>query len=330
MKNVFITGAAGSLGHTLANQMIQAHWRVLGFVMPFENDDLLDQQVIRVKGDVLDLESLHQAFKLLGPHGTVVHCAGMISIDPKVSRKIYEVNVEGTKNIIQLCQAYHVDQLIYVSSVHALTELKKGALIVESKDISSDYVVGHYSKSKATATRYLMDLMDQGFPATIVYPSGIISDEDVKNAFMTQMVKDYCEHRLKIGIQGGYDFVDVRDVASAIVTIATQRIINEHYILSNQYYTVMKLMKMLYDLTNIKKVRWQVPVALVKLVLPIKLASDQRHQRISLYTADSLKILNSNAHFSHRKAELALNYHPRDIKETFKLLIARLGVDPVV
>lgn len=325
MKSFLITGAAGSLGHTLSNLMIQDNDRVMGFLLPFEKEELLDPRVIIMRGDVLDKESLRKAFEVLGPHGTVIHCAGMISIDPKVSTKIYNVNVQGTKNIVEMAEEFDVDHFIYVSSVHAIPELKKGLVIEETQAISPDKVFGHYSKSKAMATRFLMDKMAQGFPASIVYPSGIISDEDVKNAFMTQMVKDYLANSMKIGVNGGYDFVDVRDVALGIIAISKQRIINEHYILSNKYYSVKTMMAMLHELTGLTKVRLCVPVSLVKAVLPIKLALDKRKNKLSLYTADSLKILTSNSIFSHKKAEMALNYHPRDIQETFGLLIKRLN-----
>jgi len=325
MKNVLITGAAGSLGHTLANLMVSDSTRVLGFLMPTESDALLDPKIQRIQGNILDVASLENAFALLGKQGTVIHCAGMISIDPKVSERIYQVNVEGTKNIIALCEKYEVAQLIHVSSVHAIPELKKGMLMAETTDITPEKVFGHYSKSKAMATRYLMDRMKEGFPATIVYPSGIISDEDVKNAFMTQMVKDYLNKAMKIGVKGGYDFVDVRDVAQAIKTIADRQIVNEHFILSNRYYTVKKMLGMLYELTGLQKVRLTVPLGLVKAVLPFKLLDDKRKHKVSLYTADSLKILNSNSNFSHQKAETALNYHPRDIMETFESLVKRLG-----
>jgi dihydroflavonol-4-reductase len=325
MKSILITGAAGSLGHTLSNLMIQDNDRVIGFLLPSEKEELLDHRVIIMRGDVLDKDSLRKAFEVLGPQGSVIHCAGMISIDPKVSARIYNVNVEGTKNIVDLAHEYNVEHFIYVSSVHAIPELKKGLVIEETQAISPDKVFGHYSKSKAMATRYVMDKMAKGFPASIVYPSGIISDEDVKNAFMTQMVKDYLANQMKIGIKGGYDFVDVRDVALGIMTISKQKIINEHYILSNKYYSVQTMMSMLYELTGLTKVRLCVPVSLVRAVLPIKLALDKRKNKISLYTADSLKILTSNSIFSHQKAEKALNYHPRDIEETFKLLIKRLN-----
>ena len=325
MKNILITGAAGSLGHTIANQLIKKQHHVFGLIMPFEKDEMLDAGVVRIMGDVLDVDSLKKAFDQVGPHAIVIHCAGMISIDPKVGRKIYQVNVEGTKNIIALCQQYDVDQMIHVSSVHALPELESGKIMSEPGEISAEKVFGHYSKSKAMATLHVMDHMKQGFPATIVYPSGIISDEDVKNAFMTQMVKDYLGQRMNVGIKGGYDFVDVRDVASAIITIIDRKIINEHFILSNQYYTVMNMLDILFDLTRLKKVKMMIPLSVVKMVLPIKCALDQRNNRVSLYTSDSIKILSSNSNFSHQKADSMLNYAPRDIKETFSNLIENLS-----
>ena len=106
MKNVLITGAAGSLGHTIANLMVSDSTRVYGFLLPFESDEHLDPRIIRIKGDILNTQSLDDALDLLGKDGTVIHCAGMISIDPKVSDRIYKVNVEGTKNLIDRCETH--------------------------------------------------------------------------------------------------------------------------------------------------------------------------------------------------------------------------------
>ena len=128
MRNILITGAAGSLGHTIANLMVSKDTRVLGFLMPIESDTLLDPRVLRVQGDVLDVDSLEKAFMLLGKHGIVIHCAGMISIDPKVSQRIYQVNVQGTKNILSQCEKHQVSHVIYVSSVHAIPGTQEGPI----------------------------------------------------------------------------------------------------------------------------------------------------------------------------------------------------------
>ena len=78
------------------------------------------------KGDVTDIASLQEIFtNLRGYEVVVIHAAGIISIESEVSPFLYNVNVLGTKNIIELCLLHHVHKMIYVSSVHAIPEKGK-------------------------------------------------------------------------------------------------------------------------------------------------------------------------------------------------------------
>ena len=104
-------------------------------------------------------------------------------------------------------------RLIHVSSVHAIPEKPEGCVITESCDFSPGLVDGDYAKSKAAATELVFDAAERGLNASIVFPSGIIGPGDIQGGSFTSMAKSFLAGRLVLAVRGGYDFVDVRDMA---------------------------------------------------------------------------------------------------------------------
>ena len=84
----------------------------------------------------------------------------------------------------------------------------------------------------------------QGLDAVIVHPSGILGPGDFGQGHLTQMIADYLNGRLVACVKGGYDFVDVRDVADGVIAAAEKGRAGECYILSNRHYEVRELLDM--------------------------------------------------------------------------------------
>ena len=90
---------------------------IRGLILPGEEIED-DGRVRYIKGDVRDIESLRPLFEdLEGKEAYVFHTAGIVDISEKVSPLLYEVNVNGTKNVIALCREYSVRRLVYVLSL---------------------------------------------------------------------------------------------------------------------------------------------------------------------------------------------------------------------
>jgi dihydroflavonol-4-reductase len=107
-------------------------------------------------GDLLDKASLTGFFSV--PDTTeiiVIHCAGIVSTSMRASKRLYDVNVGGTKKIVDLCLQKQVRKLLYVSSIHAMPTLPPGQMMTEIDDFDPDKVVGPYAKTKAEATAYV-------------------------------------------------------------------------------------------------------------------------------------------------------------------------------
>lgn len=311
----FITGAAGHLGSVITRQLINSGNEVRALVLP--NEKHVPEKAKLYFGDVRNKESLRPCFENLnGRRLTVIHCAGIVSIASKFDQAVYDVNVTGTKNIVDLCREYDVSRLVYISSVHAIPEKPDGMTITEITEFNPDDVVGLYAKTKAEATAHVLDASRQGLDACVVHPSGITGPYDHGNGHLTTLVVDYYKRRLTSGVNGGYDFVDVRDVADGVISACDKGKQGECYILSNRFFRIRDILTLLHKITGRRKIKNFLPIWFVKMTAPLAELYYKILKQTPLFTSYSIYTLNSNAQFSHQKATSELGYTTREMRET--------------
>lgn len=322
-KLYLVTGAAGHLGGVITKKLLDQGKEVRALVLPKEKH--LPDRACIYYGDITDRKTIRACFSNLGGRQLVViQCAGIVSITSKYNKEVYDVNVLGTKNIVDLCVEYGVSKLVYVSSVHAIPEKPRGEVIEEISEFNPDRVIGLYAKTKAEANAYVLEAADLGLNASVVHPSGITGPYDRGRGHLTTLVIDYYKGRLTSGIRGGYDFVDVRDVAMGTISACEKGRGGECYIFSNRYFEVGEILDLLYEITGKRKIRSYLPFWFVRLTAPIAELYYRILKQPPLFTSYSLYTLKSNALFSHGKANEELGYKTRDMKETLEDTVAWL------
>lgn len=311
-----ITGAAGHLGSTLVGRLLELDKNIRALVLPNETN-IPEGDFEICYGDICNKESLSNFFDNRENKDLIlIHCAGIVSIASKYLQKVYDVNVTGTKNIVDLSQEHMVKKFIYISSVHAIPEKAKGEIITEVSVFNPEDVVGLYAKTKSEATAYVLASTKKGLNASVVHPSAIVGPFDQGKGPLTSLAIDYYKGRLTSGVTGGYDFVDVRDVANGIIACCEKGRIGESYILSNDYFSIKEILYMLHKITGKKEIKRFLPLWFLKLVASPAEFYYKIVKRPPLFTKNSINTLHSNANFSNKKASLELAYTTRDMKET--------------
>jgi len=211
-----------------------------------------------------------------------------------------------------------------VSSVHAIPELTKGRTICEIDRFDPDKVKGFYAKTKAAATDIVLRAAKDGLDAVVVHPSGIMGPNDFALGYSTQLVLEYLSGGLVAGIKGGYDFVDVRDVAAGIISAAKRGRRGECYILSNTFISVRRMLDTLSDVSGMKKIKTMLPLWFIRPLAPLAELYYKILHKKPLFTGYSIYTLQSNANFSHEKATRELGYSTRDLRETLSDTVAFL------
>ena len=173
-------------------------------------------------------------------------------------------------------------------------------------------------------TAYALAARARGLDVRVVHPSGICGPYDYGHGHLTQLVQDFCTGRLAAGVDGGYDFVDVRDVAAGILACCERGRPGECYILSGRYCTVRDVLAMLHRITGRRRVRVMLPLWLARAAARVSEQYYRLLRQPPLYTAYSLYTLSSGARFSHAKAARELGYTTRPFGTTLADTVAWL------
>ena len=318
-EKYLITGATGFLGRAVLAQLQDSPAEIRALAM--EGDPLareLPQNVRVITGDVCDEVALERFFADADEHTCVIHCAGIISVATHPGNRIYRVNVDGTKSILKFCRQYGVGKLVYVSSVHAIPEKPKGTEIAETTVFSPELVKGDYAKSKAMATALVLQAAKEGLNASVVFPSGIIGPGDLGKGSITNMLLSFLAGKLPLAVRGGYDFVDVRDVAAGILACAKRGLPGHGYILSGHYATIRDILELVKKTVNLRRSVSYLPIGFAKLVAPIYEKISLRRREPLYFTPYSIMVLDSNGAFSRNAAATALGYTPRPLSSTIR------------
>ena len=321
MKKLWlVTGATGHVGTILVSVLQQRGEHVRALVRP--NSNIVAHSNVEIyEGDIRNRESLIPFFDR-GDYDYVslVHCAALITIASKHNPEVWNINVHGTNNVMSLARDTGVDRIVYVSSVHAIPERPANEIITEVSSFSPNLVHGQYAKSKAAAAQIVMDYAKAGLNVSIVHPSGIIGPGDTQSRnHMIRTIQAISDGKISVGLQGGYDFVDSRDVADGIIGCEEKGRPGECYILNGHYIGVLELVNSIRKIRGKKTTRIEAPHALVKLIAPVaEYFSRTFSKDAPLLTPYSVYTLHTNGRFSHEKATREFDYHPRPMEESIR------------
>ena len=314
---MIVTGANGHLGNNILRLLEGRNVHVDAMVRPGEKYCNHDN-ISYFEADVRDIEAMRPFFRKSEDERLyAIHTAGIIDITEKGLPDTRSVNIGGTENIIELCMENNVDRLVHVSSVHAIPERKKGEVITEVDSFNPELVRGAYAKSKAEATEKVLEAARHGLDAVVVHPSGIIGPYDQSGNHLVQMLTDYVKGILPAAVKGGYDFVDVRDVAYGCLEAMLFGRKGECYLLTGEHLEIGSMLEMARKITGGRKLVL-LPIWIARIASPMMQLIARRRRERPLFTSYSLHTLETGSLFSHEKATAELGYATRPMSETIR------------
>lgn len=309
---VAVTGASGHIGNCLVRELKKQGAEVKVLVHDFKNDlDKLGVEIIQ--GNLHDPESLNL---LCSGADVVFHLAAKITLDNRHSEKVYEVNVTGTKNMIAASISAGVKKFIHFSSIDAFSKVRPGQVLDEECPLieTRDSI---YEITKAESERLVMKAVTEGLDAVILCPTAVVGPFDYRGSFLGDALKKIYTNKLPMLIAGGYNWVDVRDVAEAAIRSVEKGRKGEKYILSGNYADLTTLSEIAGKITGKTTPTMIAPVILAKLALPFLWFYYSMFNGKPIYTSQSLNLLiNSPKNISFEKARNELGYNPRPLKQT--------------
>lgn len=315
-----VTGAAGFLGSHICRQLLDRGESVRAFVLKGDPAvKYIPEKVGIVTGDLCDINSLENFFKVPDDTQTIIlHVASMVTVNPDYNQILMDINVGGTKNIIEKCLEHpECKKMVYVSSSGAIPELPKGQKIREVKQFDSEKVVGWYSKTKAMATQAVLDAVKkEGLNACVVHPSGILGPQDYAIGETTGTIIKIINGEMPVGMRGSFNLCDVRDLAAGCIAAADKGRTGECYILGNEEVTLKEMCELLDKDLHCGTCKLYLPLGLAKLLAKQMEKKAEKTGKKALMTTFSVYNLERNNTFDYSKAKKELGYHTRSYAET--------------
>lgn len=223
---VAVTGATGLLGANVVRALLDAGRDVRVGVRERSDTRAIDGLAIeRVSFDVTDAEALRRAFEGCD---AVVHAAAAVSAGRTGRDLLERVNVGGTRNVCEAAIAAGVHRLLHVSSASVIGLRDDGVPSDETCAYNSAWIGDPYADTKAAADDVVREFT--GLDAVTVYPGYMFGPWDSRPS-SGEMILAVARGTAIVASPGVNDFVDVRDVAKAIVAALDRGAPGRGYIL---------------------------------------------------------------------------------------------------
>jgi len=327
---ITLTGATGHLGQAILRQLDSRGDEVSVVIRDGSDTSLLEGHTNSIYNAPLEnKKALVNAFK---HSDTVIHSAAMIDIRKGFKKQMWKVNVEGTKNVLEACIETGVKKLIYISSIEAF-DLKhtKRRPVREDFALAEDSAVMEYGETKAAATKMIIAAGMRGDINTVsIAPTGIIGPWDFKYSLFTSLVQDVLKGKTLSVVPGGFDYVDVRDVAGAVIAAIDKGRSGELYLVSGEYATINEIYDILEKVSGTSHRRISYPLWLIK---PAAATIDLMSRIFNfkpIFTSGSIDILQTNALIDSAKAAEELGFKARPIEDSLKDMVNWLSKDVAI
>ncbi|HTP64199.1 MAG TPA: hopanoid-associated sugar epimerase [Geobacteraceae bacterium] len=254
---VFVTGATGFIGASLARELLRDGYGVRALARP--NSDRRNLQGLDLEiceGDLADRKSLEAGIKGCD---MLFHAAADYRLWTRTPAAMYETNVEGTRNILEAALRQGVSRVVYTSSVGTLGNPGNGEPGNETTPVTLDDMVGDYKKSKFLAERTAESFLERGLPLVIVNPSTPVGMLDIKPTPTGKIIVDFLNRKMPAYLDTGLNIIDVEDCARGHILAAVKGRVGEKYILGNENLTLRRIFAMLEEITGLPAPRVRLP-----------------------------------------------------------------------
>ena len=304
----FVTGATGFVGGVLSKKLREAGHEVHASVRSTEKaKELKDIGVKLYKGDVTDKESMREA--MTGVDG-VYHVAGWYKIGTRDKSDGERVNIQGTRNVLELMQELNIPKGVYTSTC-AINSDTKGKVVDEAYHFKGKHL-SEYDRTKAAAHEVAIEFIRKSLPLVIVMPGLIYGPGDTSSLRTT--ITDFLKERLPmLPTQTAFCWGHVEDIAQGHILAMEKGQPGEAYIIAGEPYRIADAFKLGSQITGAREpmtVPYQVMKTLSVLVRPFDAILPET------YTSEGLRVVAGVTYWGdNSKAKRELGYNPRPLHE---------------
>ena len=252
-KKILVTGGTGFIGSNLVKKLYNNKNKITVFADSTYHHFLKGLKIKIVKGDIRNYKAV---FHAVNGHDYVYHLAASTLNSVHEKKKIFEVNVQGTENVMKACLKSGVKKAIYVSSSAALGFSKYERSLTEKDNM--DFKDNLYGQSKKLGEDKVLEYVAKGLNAAIVLPSYVLGAGEI-DPKRYGLFKSIANNRIRFTYPGGGGTVAVEDLVDGIVLAMEKGKTGGRYILSNEYVRLFDFYNLIAKILKKPKIRLKIP-----------------------------------------------------------------------
>ena len=306
----FITGATGFIGGRLARQLREAGHDVIAVVRkPAKAQDLAQLGVTLYQGDVTEKESMRKP--MTGVDG-VFHVAGWYKVGVRDKSQAYAINVEGTRNVLELMKELKISKGVYTSTL-AVNSDTHGVEADENYHFNGKHI-SVYDQTKAEAHDVAVKMIKDGLPLVIVQP-GLVYGPGDTSSVRTSFIQ-YLKKQLPVmPMQTAFSWAHVDDIAHAHWLAMEKGKVGESYNICGPTYTFTDALEVAKEITGVR-LPMAVPAGMIRVMSAMMVVFDKFIPVPESYTSEGLRVIAGVTYIgTNSKAKHELGYDPRPLKE---------------
>jgi dihydroflavonol-4-reductase len=329
---ILVTGGTGLIGSHLLYELAlrKDHIRAIkrpssnvGNVLKIfgyysESPEALFRKIEWIDADITDYFSLYEVFEDVDK---VYHCAGLVSFYRKIKKKLFETNVTGTTNIVNICLERDVKKMCFVSSIASFGEYDGINAIDEKIRWKPGKKSSLYSLSKLKAEMEVWRGISEGLNGIIVNPSVVLGpgfwNKGVGKTF--KLVSG----GMRFYTLGSTGYVDVRDVSRIMVKLMESGISGEQFLLCSENFTFKEILSLISASLHCKSPDIHANRFITGTGWRINALVSFLTGKEPLITKDNMRISHKHYHYSGQKIKDVLNYEYIPIKDSVQYVTER-------
>jgi len=313
-----VTGAAGHIGSAICRELLNQGHQVKALV--YKDTKAIEGLPIEVvHGNVLDRASMKE---FISGCDRIIHAAGVIELGYKFNQKMHETNVEGTRNIFEIAKEMGVEKIVHFSSVHVFDQAPHDQPVDETRRFVEGKKAVNYDLTKRAGHELALEYAAKGQNISIICPTAVIGPHDAKPSKTGVAVMDIYKGNIPASVKGGFDFVDVRDIAIGAISALDKGRSGEAYILGGEYRTIKQFGETILRARGSNKKLIELPLFVARIGLPFVTAYSAITKRPPMYDKPYIDVLqDGNADTRYTKAIKDLDYKPRPFEDTIGDLV---------
>jgi dihydroflavonol-4-reductase len=298
---VLVTGGTGFLGSYIIKELVEKNYPVRAIrrrtsKFPFYIPAEIFKKCEWVEGDILDIVSIEEAMEGVD---TVIHSAAMISFHKGDRKQMYQVNIQGTANVVNVALEKNISRFVHVSSVAALGRSKMGGHVNEEKEWQGNNTNTHYAISKYRSEMEVWRAIGEGLNAVIINPSTVLGYGDWNTSSCRIFKTIYDEFPWYT--TGSNGFVDIEDVAKATVLLMESNISEHRFIASAENWSFQQLFNTIADGFGKKHPHRKATPFLGSIAWRMERIKSLFADSKPLLTKESARVAHSNTFFGNAK-----------------------------